>query len=105
MKKRMGFIMPRLIGATILVGVAAFVITAIFKLLLGVTLLAGIATIISRKAFRRRQQMMPAGYAPQNSFGEYGYTNAMRGNSSRANQSPSFGRPASKKAATIVPID
>lgn len=105
MKKRMGFIMPRLIGATIVVGIAAFIITTIFKLLLGVTLLAGIVTIISRKAFGRRRHMMAAGYGPQNPFNEYGYTNAMRGNDAWSNQSSSFGRPASQKAATIVPIN
>jgi hypothetical protein len=37
MKRRMGIIMPRLIGATIVVGIAAFVITTLFKLLLGVS--------------------------------------------------------------------
>jgi hypothetical protein len=61
--------------------------------------------LISRKAFRRRQHMTPAGYGPQNSFGEYGYTNAMRGNDAWTNQPSSFGRPASQKAATIVPIN
>jgi predicted lipid-binding transport protein (Tim44 family) len=105
MKRRMGIIMPRLIGATIVVGIAAFVITTLFKLLLGITLLAGAVMLISRKAFRRRQYMMPAGYGPQNSFDEYGYTNAMRGNDAWANQSSSFGRPAPQKEPTIVPIN
>jgi hypothetical protein len=105
MKKRMGFIMPRLIGATIVVGIAALVITTLFKLLLGITLLAGAVTLISRRAFGRRRQMMAAGYGPQNSFGEYGYNNAMRGNDAWANPTSDFGKPASQKAATIVPIN
>jgi len=37
MKKRIGFIMPRLVGATLIAGVATLVVTTLFKLLLGLT--------------------------------------------------------------------
>jgi len=48
MKKRIGFIMPRLVGATLIAGVATLVVTTLFKLLLGLTLVAGVVTLVIR---------------------------------------------------------
>lgn len=101
MKNKMRFIMPRLVGATVVVGVAALIIGILFKLMLGILLLAGIITLISNKIGRRREHYLAAygqhempGFSRMNSFG---------------NSSPwaSKMQPISKaqKATTIVPIN
>lgn len=56
MKKKMRFIMPRLIGATVVLGIAAFIITTLFKLVLGVTILVAVVGLVARKIGRRKQQ-------------------------------------------------
>lgn len=74
MKNKLRFLLPRLIGATIIAGVASFLMFTIFKLLLGITLLAAGVTLIGRSIGRRRdrqfrfqqQQGAPA-------FGESGH--------------------------------
>lgn len=94
MKRKLRFIMPRLIGATVITGLAALVITTLFKLLLGITVLAAVISIAGRKLGRRRQLMAQA----QQSFGN-GYT--------PANSAPwanGFAG-ASQKASTIVPVN
>jgi len=57
MKNKFRFIMPRLLGATVIAGVAALIITTVFKLLLAITLLAGAVVIIARSFGNRREQL------------------------------------------------
>lgn len=85
--------MPRLIGATLVVGLAALIITTLFKLLLGITLLAGVITLISRRAGKRSQQWVTAGNQ-----------NIMGNNAGWNNQPAAFGSPVTKQS-TIVPIN
>lgn len=91
--------MPRLIGATVIAGIAALVITTLFKLLLGITVLAGIAFIIGKKAFGKRGQMMPE-YVRQQ-YAENGVVNEMRDGRGGA----FFSRAASKKESMNIVID
>ena len=58
MKHKMLFMMPRLVGATIVVGAAALIISTLFKLLLGLTLIGGVITLIASKAGWRRNRLM-----------------------------------------------
>lgn len=73
MKNKMRYILPKLIGVTIIAGLATLVIGMIFKLLLVGTVIAGIGTVIASK-FRRRerryfqeyQENLPIGFDPRN---------------------------------------
>ncbi len=56
MKNKMRFLLPRLIGITIIAGIATLIIGTIFKLLLLGTVAAGIGTLVARKFARRRQR-------------------------------------------------
>ena len=103
MKKKLGFIMPRLIGATVLVGLAAFVITTLFKLLLGITLIAGAITLIARKASSRRKKWI-AQYG-QGAVPDFGNRNTFGNNRGWANQMQPISGHAAPKGATIVPIN
>lgn len=96
MKNNFRFIFPRLIGATLVVGLAAFVITTLFKLMLGVVLIGGVVALIRRAA--GRNQMMPA----HNSNGQFGNSEVINiegGNpwAARAN--------AVHNTSTIIPIN
>ncbi|SEJ38324.1 hypothetical protein SAMN04487995_4377 [Dyadobacter koreensis] len=55
MKNKARFIFPRLIGATIIVGLAALIITTLFKLLLGMVFVAGAVMLVKRLLFESRQ--------------------------------------------------
>lgn len=57
MKNKIRFILPRLIGLTVLAGLLALVIGLIFKLLLVGTLLAGAGMFIASR-FKKRQAAM-----------------------------------------------
>ena len=63
MRNNFRFIFPRLIGATVIVGLAALIITTIFKLLLGLVLIGGVFVLVKRFAGR-------SGDMPENN--EYG---------------------------------
>jgi len=49
MKQNFKKIMPRLIGTTVVIGLAALIITTLFKLLLGVLALGAVAGLIGKK--------------------------------------------------------
>ena len=102
MKKRIGFIMPRLIGATVVVGLAALVITTLFKLMLGLVILGGAISLIGRKVGMRRQQYM-AQYQDGTPSINNGNNFGRRGK--WANQAQPISARATRKASTIVPID
>ncbi len=55
MKNRTSFILPKILGITVLVGVATFVLALVFKLLLAGLVLAGIGTLIAKAAGKRRR--------------------------------------------------
>jgi hypothetical protein len=101
MKNKMRFIMPRLIGATVVVGVAALIIGILFKLMLGVVLLAGIVTLISNKVSRRREHYL-AGYGQQEMPG-FGRMNSFGNNNPWASKMQPINK--AQKATTIVPIN
>lgn len=96
MKNNFRFIFPRLIGATLVVGLAAFVITTLFKLMLGLVLIGGIVTLIRRAA--GRNHMMLA-HIRNGQFGNSEVINIEGGNPwvARAN--------AVRNTSTIVPIN
>ncbi|MEO6685099.1 MAG: hypothetical protein ABIN24_04010 [Dyadobacter sp.] len=96
MKNNIRFIFPRLIGATLVVGLAAFVITTLFKLMLGLVLIGGVVMLIKRAA--GRHQMVPA-HIRNSQFGTNEVINIEGGNpwAARAN--------AVHSTSTIVPIN
>ena len=96
MKNNFRFVFPRLVGATLVVGLAAFVITTLFKLMLGIVLIGGVVAMIKRAAGRNR--MMPA-HMRNGQFGPNEMINIEGENpwAARAN--------AVRNTATIVPIN
>lgn len=52
----MKFILPRLLGLTVLVGLATFILTMVFKLLLAGLVLAATATLIFKITGKNRQK-------------------------------------------------
>ena len=100
MKNNFRFIFPRLIGATILVGIAALVISIVFKLMLGVILIGGLVMMIKRLVFRSNQRMHEGIYEGH----YYGGVSPLQYQHQWVNQQPVGGNPF-QKSATIVPID
>jgi len=76
MKNKMRYILPKLIGITVIAGLATLIIGMVFKLLLAVTLIAGIGTLVASKFRRRRreryfepyQENLPIGFNPSNNI-------------------------------------
>jgi hypothetical protein len=74
MKNNFRFIFPRLIGATVIVGLAALIITTLFKLLLGLVMIGGVVVLVKRFAGRPGQmqengeygQITQVGFGPMN---------------------------------------
>ena len=102
MKNKLRFIMPRLAGATVVTGLAALVITTLFKLLLCLTLLAGGIALLARSFGRRRQQL---GQYEHDAMPGLGNRNAF--DNSRQWNSPiqPVNGYATQKGTSIVPID
>jgi hypothetical protein len=101
MKNKIGFIMPRLFGATVIAGVAALIVTILFKLLLGLTLLAGVVTLVMRLVTNRGKRLLQYGQGEMHAFGNW---------ENFANSSPATNtiQPVAgfeTRKATIVPID
>ena len=101
MKNKLRFIMPRLIGATAVAGIAALVITTLFKLLLGLTLLAGGIAIIARSIGRGRRQL---GQYRQDEMPGLGNRNVFGSSSVWAGTVQPVNRCATQKGTSIVPI-
>ncbi len=57
MKNRTSFILPKILGITVLVGVATFILAMVFKLLLAGLVLAGIGTLITKAVGKRRNYL------------------------------------------------
>ncbi|MCE7040629.1 hypothetical protein [Dyadobacter sp. CY312] len=99
MKNNFRFIFPRLVGATLIVGLASLVLVTLFKLLLGVMLIGGVVMLVKRMIGRPGHDL-PAG--PYARFAEHGY-----GSYQRHNQwaGPITVDRNQSQAQTIVPIN
>jgi len=102
MKNKIRFIMPRLIGATVIVGIAALVVTTLFKLLLGLSLLAGAVTLVVRSISKQRNRLLQYGQGEMPGFGDRA---AFSHGSVGINSIQPVAGFASQKETTIVPID
>lgn len=58
MNNKMKFILPKLLGATLLAGAAVFILSLIFKLLVAGLILAGAATFITKMISKKRERTM-----------------------------------------------
>jgi hypothetical protein len=95
MKNKLHFIFPRLIGATVVVGIAALVVVVLFKLLIGLVLIAGIAALFSAVARQRRQV-------------RGGYITSIQGGPFESSAPHPYNRPISvteRPNVTVVPIN
>ena len=88
MKNKINFLLPRLVGATILVGLISIVIATVFKLLFGLALIAGIARIAAGRRSKFLKENEQLAFSPIKNFQEP--TNV-------------FGR--NQSISTIVPIN
>jgi hypothetical protein len=102
MKNKIGFIMPRLIGATIIAGVATLIVTTVFKLLLGLCLLAGATTLIIRLFNKQSKRLLHYGQGEMPPFEPW--TNFGNSNPVAHSIRPVAGF-ARRKETTIIPID
>jgi hypothetical protein len=57
MKNKMQFMLPKIIGITIIAGVVTFIAATIFKLLLAGTVLIGTVALIRKFAGKKRKQL------------------------------------------------
>lgn len=102
MKNKIRFIMPRLAGATVIAGLAALVITTVFKLLLGLTLLAGAVTLIARSIGKRWELSSRYGNGTVPGFSKW---NAFGNSNAGINPIQPVTGYATPKGTSIVPID
>jgi hypothetical protein len=58
MNNKMKFILPKLLGVTLLAGAAVFILSLIFKLLFAGLILAGIGTFIAKMIGKKRERAM-----------------------------------------------
>jgi hypothetical protein len=96
MRNSFRFIFPRLIGATVILGVAALLITILFKLLIGLVLIAGVVLLVKSVAGSRRHVY----------GGNYG--TSITGCQSGASAYQQYNGPTSvrnRQQVTIVPIN
>lgn len=102
MKNKLRFIMPRLAAATVVAGLAALVITTLFKLLLGFTFLAGGVTLFTRAFAGRRQhsRQYDQGVIP-----DLGNRNTFGNSKAWAGPVQPINAYATQKGTSIVPID
>jgi len=100
MKNKARFIFPRLIGATVIVGLAALIITTLFKLLLGMLFVAGAVMLVKRLLFDNRFEQSEQ-YQVQ--ISHHGIS-PLDSRYAMASQ-PVMASPAFQKPATIVPIN
>ena len=97
MKNNFRFIFPRLIGATVIVGAASFIMITLFKLMLGVLLIGGVVAIFRRMAGRSHARMASGQFKQHNTFGPFSNQNHWAGGVTvNAN---------SAQKLTIVPIN
>lgn len=100
MKHKLRFILPRLIGATVIMGLASMVFFILFKLLLAAAAI-GIILAIASKFMGKRARRYGDAYTP----GAYG----MKGHKVQAVDYQPMQQPiytaAKQKSSTIVPIN
>ena len=70
MKNNLRFIFPRLVAATVIVGVASFVLFTLFRILIGVMIIGGIVMLVRKMAGRNYREFGPAEYGR---FANQGY--------------------------------
>lgn len=58
MKNKIRFIIPKLIGVTLVVGLLSFLIGLLFKLLIAATILSAVAIFIASKIRNKKSQKM-----------------------------------------------
>ncbi|MBV8325884.1 hypothetical protein [Chryseobacterium sp.] len=61
MNNKIKFILPRLLGLTVLAGAAVLILSIIFKLLLAGLVLAGIGTFVAKMIGKKREKQMRYG--------------------------------------------
>jgi hypothetical protein len=96
MKNKLRFIMPRLVGITVVAGFIALIVATVFKLLLGITILAGAVAIIVRSFGKCREQLAQHPLGPMARFGNSSVWDAT--------VQPVSGY-STAKGTSIVPID
>ena len=99
MKNNLRFIFPRLIAATVIVGVASFILFTLFRLLIGVLIIGGIVMLVRKMTGRNHQEFGP---------GQYGrFANSGYGPLPTRNQweSPISVNANPSQKQTIVPIN
>src|SRR4051794_8619195 len=102
MKNKIGFVMPRLVGATVFAGVATLIAVTVFKLLLAITVLAGVISLVARLARKQENRLLKYGRDHGAAFGNWG---GFGNRGPATNSIRPFGGFANPKEATIVPID
>ena len=70
MKNNFRFIFPRLVGATVIVGLASLILVTLFKLLLGIMLVGGVVMLVKRMVGRTNPRLGAGQYAR---YGDIGY--------------------------------
>lgn len=100
MKNKARFIFPRLIGATVIVGLAALIVTTLFKLLLGILFVAGAVMLVKRLLFNDRQNMS----VPHEFQNFHGGITPLGNRYGMASQ-PTVVSPKFSKSSTIIPIN
>lgn len=55
----MQFILPKLLGLTVVAGIAVFVLGMIFKILLAGLVLAGVGTLVAKMIGKKQRRMLP----------------------------------------------
>ena len=97
MKNNFRFIFPRLIGATVIVGLASLIMVTLFKLMLGLLLIGGVVAMFRRIAGKNHPGLSNGQFGENNNFVSVGnhhqWTDGVRVNAN----------PAQK--LTIVPIN
>lgn len=99
MKNNFRFIFPRLVGATVIVGLASLILVTLFKLLIGIMLVGGVVMLVKRMVGRPAHGLGPGQYARFANSG-YGYH---QGHNQWAGPISVDGN--NKRSETIVPIN
>ena len=68
--KKMKFILPRIIGLTVIAGIATLLMSLVFKVLVLASIVGIIVSLVGRKMSRRRQMMQQYGMQGQQGFGQ-----------------------------------
>lgn len=100
MKNNFRFIFPRLVGATVIVGLATLILATLFKLLLGIMLVGGVVMLVKRMIGRSGHGLPVHQYAR---FGDNSYSPFQGHN--QWNGPITVGANPSQQQQAIVPIN